>query len=175
MRLDRESILRSFGDVWPVHVRALNEFLIACRQHFGGDLDRLLILSVIGDRTLTAERAKGIPYSAFLEGQRGPGAPKPINTQSIADSTGIPRETVRRKVSELIERGWVCRRDDGTLHATDKAATDLAPLTEATFDYFLAVGNALMSGARANQGNEARGPLRSGVAQSRPDAESATG
>lgn len=34
------------------------------------------------------------------------------NARSISDSTGIPRETVRRKVHALIAAGWVIRGDD---------------------------------------------------------------
>jgi hypothetical protein len=38
----------------------------------------------------------------------------PATVSSIARSTRIPRETVRRKVEALIERGWVVR--DGARH-----------------------------------------------------------
>lgn len=39
--------------------------------------------------------------------------PKGVNLLSIAEITGIPRETVRRKVARLIAEGSVTRREDG--------------------------------------------------------------
>lgn len=42
------------------------------------------------------------------------------NIRSIADSTGIPRETVRRKVNDLIEAGLV-KRSGQLLTATPRA------------------------------------------------------
>jgi DNA-binding IclR family transcriptional regulator len=65
--------------------------------------------------------------------------PAPINLQSIADYSGIPRETVRRKLRDLERLGWIIRRDKGYLIATAKAAQDLAPATEATQRYLLTV------------------------------------
>jgi DNA-binding IclR family transcriptional regulator len=58
-----------------------------------------------------------------------------INALSIAEYTGIPRETVRRKVNELIQKGWVTRDDNGDLVPTPKAAQDLSQSTDATLDY----------------------------------------
>lgn len=60
--------------------------------------------------------------------------PEDINTQSISEYTGIPRETVRRKINELITRGWIVK-DDAKLIVTKKCADDLAPLTEIGISY----------------------------------------
>lgn len=46
---------------------------------------------------------------------------KPCNAYSIAAATGLPRETVRRKIARLIELGWIHRRDNGHLFITDAA------------------------------------------------------
>lgn len=46
----------------------------------------------------------------------------PCNAFSISSSTGIPRETVRRKVSHLIQLGWIARDVKGGLTITAKAA-----------------------------------------------------
>lgn len=159
MPINREFLIQNFGDLWPVHNRGFTALLIECRRCFDGDMDQLLILSVIGDRTLGTARAKGLNYADFLEGKRAVGIPRRINTQSVADSTGIPRETVRRKIRRLIERGWVQKNEDGTLEVTESAAVDLASATQATFDYFLAIGNAFLTmsiEASTNRG-EARG------------------
>lgn len=49
--------------------------------------------------------------------------------------SGIPRETVRRKLAVLSEEGWVTRNSHGVLIATGKARQDLKPLTHAGIQY----------------------------------------
>ncbi len=61
--------------------------------------------------------------------------PEPINLQSIADFSGIPRETVRRKLRDLMALNWVERDERGSFVATKKAAADLAPLTKIAISY----------------------------------------
>jgi hypothetical protein len=46
---------------------------------------------------------------------------KPCNAYSIAAATGLPRETVRRKIVRLVELGWITRRDNGHLFITPRA------------------------------------------------------
>lgn len=50
---------------------------------------------------------------------------RPCNAYSIAAATGLPRETVRRKIGRLVEQGWVEKSDNGHLY--------MAPRT---FDHF---------------------------------------
>lgn len=44
-----------------------------------------------------------------------PGYAAGCNISSIAAATGLNRETTRRKVSALIERGYLCRRPEGEI------------------------------------------------------------
>lgn len=46
---------------------------------------------------------------------------KPCNAYSIAAATGLPRETVRRKIVRLIELGWINKRHNGHLYVTSTA------------------------------------------------------
>jgi DNA-binding GntR family transcriptional regulator len=78
-------------------------------------------------------------YTDFMALERPDDEPAPINLQSIADYSGIPRETVRRKLRDLEQLGWIVRRDNGYLVATTRAAQDLAPATEATLTYLAAI------------------------------------
>ena len=160
MPLERQALSQSFGDLWHVHNRGFTALLIECRRLFDGDMDQLLILSVIGERTLTAERARGLTNRDFLQGRPASGKQLPINTQSMADCTGIPRETVRRKISHLINRGWVKKNEDATLEATENAALELAPATDVALDYFFSLGNLLLTTSRKLPGqSEASRPL----------------
>jgi hypothetical protein len=46
---------------------------------------------------------------------------RPCNAYSIAAATGLPRETVRRKIVRLVELGWISRRENGHLYLTPQA------------------------------------------------------
>lgn len=49
------------------------------------------------------------------------GALRPCNAYSIAAATGLPRETVRRKIVRLVALGWISREDNGHLYLTPRA------------------------------------------------------
>ncbi len=148
--ISEKNIRRNFGRVWPAHVEEFTRYLIECRKHFRGDLDLLLLLAVIGDRTLVASKVrKSLTFSEFMKREFVDFQPDAINYQSIADFTGMPRESVRRKVNALIDIGWVRRTDEGFLVATQKASDELAPLTEAGILYLVRMSKVLQL-SRAN-------------------------
>jgi hypothetical protein len=130
------AIQEKFGDLWPLHNIWFGAVLTECRRYFEGDLDQALIVAVIGTRTLFPARLEGISYDDFLRGLRNDAPMLPINVQSVAESTGIPRESVRRKVAHLIDRGWIEKQDDGYLFITERAITELSPITQITLAYF---------------------------------------
>lgn len=129
-------ILENFGHIWPRHVLVLTRFLIACRRSFDGDIDMFLVLCVIGERTFSQENVReGLTFDQWNSPLALTIEPHDINLQSISDFSGIPRETVRRKLNALLERGWVSRDESGFVRATEKAKTDLEPLTKASIQY----------------------------------------
>ena len=149
MILDKAELTQHFGDIWVAHQAGFTTLLTECRRCMGNDLDSVLIMSIIGGRTLSASRVSGVAYDEFLKGRRSGKQLSGTNVQSIADSTGIPRETVRRKVKQLIDHGWVRRGTNRNLVATEKAIVDLGPATEATFDYILALVNTVTAAEQA--------------------------
>ena len=67
---------------------------------------------------------------------------RPCNAFSISSSTGIPRETVRRKVSHLIQNGWISRDAKGGLTITAKAAAlCLQPFDDENLPDFIATAD----------------------------------
>lgn len=131
-----DDIKSVFGRVWPVHVHSLTRFLIKCRKSFDGDLDLFLVLAVIGERSYSQQHADpNMTYEEFQKGHAATTRTRDINLRSIAAFSGIPRETVRRKIAELTERGWITRDKEGSLVATRKASTDLQPLTLESISY----------------------------------------
>jgi hypothetical protein len=130
-----------FGRLHAQHTGALTRFLIECRLACDGDLDLFLIMAIIGERTFNAARApESMSHREFVDGSVGQIEPLPINLQSIADYSGIPRETVRRKLELLIARGWVMRGSHGYVTATDEANHALKGLTNSTARYLSDIG-----------------------------------
>jgi len=149
MDFDYAQLHKHFGRIWPLHVEGFTQLLIDLRRHFGGDLDRMLVLAIIGSRTLPRRRTEGLSYDDFLASRTHDRNPGRINVQSIAECSGIPRETVRRKVRELELLGWLIREGNGHLRVAEQAARDLQPATEATLEYLLTIGSACVAAARA--------------------------
>lgn len=44
---------------------------------------------------------------------------EPTNAYSVSEATGIPRETVRRKIDKLLERGWLVKGARGEVTMSD--------------------------------------------------------
>jgi DNA-binding GntR family transcriptional regulator len=47
---------------------------------------------------------------------------EPTNAFSISQATGIPRETVRRKIDKLEKKGWVVKNDRGEVCISEKVS-----------------------------------------------------
>lgn len=104
--------------------------LIATYEAFGGDVVAAIVLGEVAHHNLAsltnnartphelseAIQQKGSLSESFL----------PTNAFSIAQATGIPRETVRRKVVSLARRGWLMKDAEGNLFVTQTASVDFA-------------------------------------------------
>lgn len=145
MPFSSEKITSHFGHIFPTHVDALCELLIVLRQQFFGDLDLMLILAIIGSRALPARQTSNMTYAEFISDNTKDRADQPINIQSIAECSGIARETVRRKVHKLEDLGFIARDPSGMLAVTDKAINQLAPATEASLQYLITLGSSSLA------------------------------
>jgi hypothetical protein len=82
------------------------------RGLYDGDLDLALVAEIIGTAAIepgmrdAAFRAKHSTFESVIgiEGQRA------VNATSIASTSGIPRETVRRKLKRLLELGVIVEK-----------------------------------------------------------------
>lgn len=86
-------------------VEFLVEHLTDVSRQFRGDLQQVLVLALIGQSYLHGVNAK--PQGGNDDNSTHGHEVGTINASRIADVSGIPRETVRRKLSILQERGWV--------------------------------------------------------------------
>jgi DNA-binding MarR family transcriptional regulator len=108
----------------------LLRLLTLAREACGGDAEKYLILLVVGMRTTEHPRFKALSQAELLNGEIPVLPSLGTNVRSIAESVSIPRETVRRKVAELIEAGWIVRRGD-RLCVTSRGYAEMTPVREA--------------------------------------------
>ena len=114
-------------------IAPLVDLLSLARSVFGGDLDKLLIVMVVALRTAEDPKIAHISFEEALSGRLESYPSLKTNVRSIADSTGVPRETVRRKVSDLVAAGWI-RREGDDLSYTPEGSRALGPVREAIID-----------------------------------------
>lgn len=105
------------------HLRHLGR----CYQMFDGDLAQAIVLGEIGlhhhsgeigtDMSPTAQQL----FNVLLREHILTVTPGPISASAFSRSTGIPRETVRRKIASLLQRGWLAATASGGFRVTDCA------------------------------------------------------
>lgn len=90
-------------------VEFFTEHLADCSRVFGGDLQLMLVLALMGQmhlHALVAQKQNPDHRAQIVRDQK-------ITASRIADASGIPRETVRRKLSKLEKLGWVEQEGSG--------------------------------------------------------------
>lgn len=81
-------------------------------HQFDGDMVQIIVLGEIAMRNVSQFFRKGgsdVPEKLLEDQERRRKLLQPCNVLSISEATGIPRETVRRKVAVLIDKGWLYR------------------------------------------------------------------
>jgi len=109
---------------WGGHLSAT---LIRVRSRFDGDLDQYLLYLIFRLPEISESMPAGPRPPRTFRRRRG------RNALSLADITQIPRETTRRKLLALVERGYLVREPDGLFtlgeaYDVDQFFTDLKPL-----------------------------------------------
>lgn len=119
-------------------LRQLLETMHVVYGLFGGDFEAFYILAVIAQRTAEHQDFRASPLCDWLKDD-SPDLPSlTTNIRSVAQGTGIPEETVRRKIMALVARGWVSR-DGNRLSYTAQGAQELGGVRNTLMD--LAVQN----------------------------------
>lgn len=99
-----------------VFTKALRELYKA----FDGDLTMALVLGEVGQYAVASL------YEKPPNGRRA--SARSVSTYSISLASGIPRETVRRKIDKLMALGWVVETPGGRLGLNLKHEPPLATL-----------------------------------------------
>lgn len=90
------------------------EFLTKLRFQRGLDLDSLLILSAFNIAGLSHYRGP----IGFTEDVATGKFPAELSATAISDMTGIPRQTVRRRLSMLEDKGYLVASGNGGFSMT---------------------------------------------------------
>jgi hypothetical protein len=142
---------------------ALSEFTVPLLSRiyraFDGDMVAAIVLGEIAHRNVEAWLAEyENPEELLNDPARRETLMRPCNALSIAETCGLPRETVRRKIVGLIDRGYVYRSDEGLLFLTSNVGDDFEDMTASNVEALLATARRLES-LLANQSTPL-GPLR---------------
>ena len=104
------ALLENYARTQYHYVEFLTTHLADCSRAFGGDLQEMLVLAVIGQVHLRAHLDAARDGS--VSRRAGP-ADRSISASRLADVTGIPRQTVRRKLQRLQASGWIEQSPQG--------------------------------------------------------------
>ncbi|MBU2571784.1 MAG: hypothetical protein KJ725_17490 [Gammaproteobacteria bacterium] len=141
----------------------LNEFILwhlsRVRLRFDGDLDCALVLGEIAhynlqkiisrhrapDATMNQALQQSQTAQRYSEIQDIGELIKPCNALSISASNGIPRETVRRKIQWLRDRGWIEKDGKGLLVVTPLPAEAFKEFNQETLTEFFILNQRIHS------------------------------
>jgi hypothetical protein len=142
---------------------ALSEFTVPLLSRiyhaFDGDMVAAIVLGEIAHRNVEAWLTEYENREELLhDPARREALMRPCNALSIAEACSLPRETVRRKVVALIDRGYIYRSDEGFLFLTSTVGNDFEDMTAKLVEELLATARRLES-LLANQATPL-GPLR---------------
>lgn len=133
--------------------------LMRTYRAFQGDMVCAIVLGEIAHRNVEAWLANAEnPEAPLRDPVQGSTLTRPCNALSIAEACGLPRETVRRKVVTLIERGYVQRAGNGYLFLTPSVGDDFVDMTAETIEHLLATARRLEALLDGKPG--ATGPAR---------------
>lgn len=147
--LDRDLIRTHHIDFSYLVGRFMVEHLARVHRAFDGDLLAALVLGTIGQHNMRLFYDEVVAKSTeSIEELVARGAHvtylRPCNAMSVSASTGIPRETVRRKIRWLVEKGWVQQVARDKLFVTGEASRHFKEFDVETVDRFHAASMQLV-------------------------------
>lgn len=95
------------------------DVLHSARTYVPADLDSIAIYLCVGEATMRPVLADPARVKELESVERAPEDLRgSITMLQVADRLGMPRETVRRKVKQLIEKGLLYADDKGRIRST---------------------------------------------------------
>jgi DNA-binding transcriptional regulator YhcF (GntR family) len=144
---------KAFDGAFSIVAFVMNRFIIdhmlrAGRQLTHGDFEALVIWGVLAHQNVAHLMPPGSLPTAILteKGRLAQGAEglRSLRLRDIAQITGIPRETVRRKLGRLEADRYVQRVSDGWVVSAERVESDLRTFTHESVYRLLAVADEVM-------------------------------
>lgn len=101
------------------------KLLLLLRERFDGDLEAAIVYLVLLEQAVRSPTFAALVSGVSGADEHGWAGLHGVNTKSISDSTGIPRETARRKLRELERRHWTLRHQDNLFRVTRVGVLDI--------------------------------------------------
>lgn len=136
---EMETVISDHDAIYDTHPMAITvlmteffmEYLREVNKAFEGDMTLCIVLGEIGQanmrRFVHASHLDGVP-TRTADTEAMDGITKGCNGLSVSMASGIPRETVRRKISTLIDLGLITAHPGGGWVATAEAARRFSPM-----------------------------------------------
>jgi hypothetical protein len=105
-------------------------YLKELHRHFEGDLTLVIVLAEIAHHSSHPHfppSSDGDQSAGELWDEAGFGRLPSCSAYSLATATGLPRETVRRKIARLTELGWIEKTGRAEVRITPKVAEHFTP------------------------------------------------
>jgi len=119
----------------------VTDHLIRLHKLFEGDLPAAIVLATIAHRSVQRyyeeiARPSVDGLDKLVEAGDHVTHMRPCNALSVSSATGIPRETVRRKVKWLERKGWITVGDRGQLDVSRGVSRQFSEFDRVTTDRF---------------------------------------
>lgn len=128
---------------WRVAMFALTELFLKHHRAMSGHgrlspIELLIYITVSNGNVQKLMRERAIPEELAAQAVLPREWVVPLSRNAIASATGLPRETVRRQVANMIVKGWFIEDPRGgvTLPVGAIASHDLGPLLESLLTEF---------------------------------------
>lgn len=111
--------------------RFILDYVNLLSRLFGHDIVKGLVYLAICDANIgyIDSQADVSEYYGGLQRTAPNEMRRPIRPHKLAMSLGIPRETVRRKVNALMEKGWLVETEQGVFAPTEVLTSDMVNQT----------------------------------------------
>ena len=117
-------------------------------HQFDGDMVQMIVLGEISLHNVSQFFRKGgadVPEKLLDDMERRAKLMNSCNALSISEATGIPRETVRRKVAQLLKKGWLYRDEHKRLMVRQGVSAGFARRNAETTQEILALAAKLQA------------------------------
>lgn len=149
-KIDDEEFDRHYARLTYELGRTMMNHLRRIYREFDGDLTLCMVLGEIGQHNAGHFMREVLPRSGkdartMATDEVIARSIRPCNAMSVAEASGIPRQTVQRKIEKLERLGWVTRDGKGGLRVNRVVGRKFRDLDRETLEEVLDLARVLKS------------------------------